>query len=822
MSLRNIEDFPTVALDGGDLVLTNPHAAGQITLRIRPADATFSLEGGGEFALNGCQAGFYGSGNPSRGTSWRPFRPSETCRWERRTFPPDLSAPALAGKGAFELVVAGRSAEGLEGRLRFAVSDAVPGFFVRFEVDDEHDPSWPAVAPLRFVGGSRTGGGDARDWRVYVNGYQSWSRVRLARGDERDPRSLIGMARRVLEMDADADDPGRRGKRGNFASDWFTAIYDPKGKKGMVAGFVTGKRLLGRVVMVLGPPAGSSSQWTLREFWAVNHARPAGSNASEWFHVQLVEGSNPFRALREYARVAAAAMGARVPSRVPVGWCSWYYFYSRVTEADVLANLEFLRSHPDLPVDVVQLDDGYQAEVGDWTSVNEKFPRGLKFLADRIHEAGFKAGLWLAPFFASPKSRTYKEHPDWVLRNEKGKRIKVQWNWGAFQYALDVTRPEVREHLRKVFRVITKEWGFDVVKVDFVYALAVRGAKYHDPEATRASAYRLGMELVRECLGDAGHVLGCGAPLFPAVGLVDAMRIGPDTMAKWELLGWVGRRVKAWLPSLFPALKATVLRSFTNGLWWVSDPDCLVVRRRGDKSSLTDAEVKTQLTLFFLSNGQLFISDHLPNLPADRIEALRAVLPPLPVGSVAEPLDFMEGPLPAIYLLRLSGWDVLAWINWEGKPRGRVVRLERRWGFDPEKRYLAFEFWAAKPVAVLRGGQEFSTDVVEPHGCVAYRLTEVGQVPAVVGSSYHLSQGAVEVGSTRWDEGAGLFEVTMAGGFEREGVLWVHVPAGWELAGDAVAAGAEVLSVPPSGDVVIRWAGKGSTRTLSLRRDPRV
>ena len=44
-------------------------------------------------------------------------------------------------------------------------------------------------------------------------------------------------------------------------------------------------------------------------------------------------------------KMIGTEMGARVPERTPSGWCSWYYFYTQVTETDVVRNLRFLESH---------------------------------------------------------------------------------------------------------------------------------------------------------------------------------------------------------------------------------------------------------------------------------------------------------------------------------------------------------------------------------------------------------------------------------------------------------------------------------------------
>ena len=47
-------------------------------------------------------------------------------------------------------------------------------------------------------------------------------------------------------------------------------------------------------------------------------------------------------------------------------------------------------------------------------------------------------------------------------------------------------------------------------------------------------AYRRGLRLIRDAIGPEAYLLGCGAPILPSVGLVDAMRVSPDTGTDYE------------------------------------------------------------------------------------------------------------------------------------------------------------------------------------------------------------------------------------------------------------------------------------------------
>ena len=62
----------------------------------------------------------------------------------------------------------------------------------------------------------------------------------------------------------------------------------------------------------------------------------------------------------------------------------------------------------------MQIDDGYQAEIGDWLTP----VRPVRLLARhrRPHPgAGRRAGIWVAPFFVGERSATLAEHPEWLI-----------------------------------------------------------------------------------------------------------------------------------------------------------------------------------------------------------------------------------------------------------------------------------------------------------------------------------------------------------------------------------------------------------------------
>ena len=270
-----------------------------------------------------------------------------------------------------------------------------------------------------------------------------------------------------------------------------------------------------------------------------------------------------------FADTFATASGVGALRAAPSLWSSWYQYFTDVTEADMDQNLAAIVER-ELPVDVVQLDDGYQVEIGDWLDLSDRFT-SLPGMVERIRERGLRAGIWVAPFLVGSRSRVAAAHPDWLVRDREGTPLKALHNWGQDTHPLDVTHPAVQEHLAKVFGWFTTI-GIDLFKIDFVYAAALAGQR-HEADMTAEQAYRDGLDHIRAAIGPDAYLLGCGAPLLPSVGKVDGMRVSADTAPRWA-----PEQGDMSLAGGASAELSVIARSYQHGRFWVNDPDCMLLR----------------------------------------------------------------------------------------------------------------------------------------------------------------------------------------------------------------------------------------------------
>lgn len=299
------------------------------------------------------------------------------------------------------------------------------------------------------------------------------------------------------------------------------------------------------------------------------------------------------------------------------GYTSWYNYYQNISEDIILRDLDAVSEKTDA-VNTFQIDDGYQTAVGDWLSIDgKKFPHGMKFVADKIHEKGYKAGIWLAPFGAQKGSKLAAEHPDWLVKNSNGKPITVGANWGGF-YPIDIDNADARAYIKNVFDTVLNDWDFDLVKLDFLYATAV--VPMHNK--TRGQLAYESIDFLRECVGDK-QILGCGVQQMPCFGKVEYMRIGADMSLGWKHTFFRGltHREDVSTPN---AIHNSVYRRCFNNRAFLCDPDVFLLRRTNIKFTFEQQKVLAKFIKLF--GGVLFMSDNVNDYDAEQLAVFNDTL----------------------------------------------------------------------------------------------------------------------------------------------------------------------------------------------------
>jgi alpha-galactosidase len=459
--------------------------------------------------------------------------------------------------------------------------------------------------------------------RIFCNGFQSWSESRLFGFDEK-PDALRWFAKPLMGYYGDYHFDFVPTKKGVLHS-WTYGYHVSQNAKS----FVIQKEQNAKSLVIQKEQSidfiGSLDESTaftclMYDFdnqqiiikkdlagLQLNHSYPA-------LDVVLLSGDTP----SVFDQYFALQNLPKRTATVATGWTSWYNYYNKISETIIEDNLNAFAER-DLPIDYFQIDDGWETRIGDWLSIQPSFPNGMKAIADKIHQKGFKAGLWLSPFIVEPKSRIFQEKKDWILRGPNGKPLAVGFapHWSGRFYALDFYNEDVQKYLTGVFHTVLHTWGFDMVKLDFLYAVAVLPR----PNKTRGQVMSEAMQFLRRLVGDK-ILLGCGVPLGSAFGLLDYCRIGADIHLSWEhkLLKFLKNRERV---STIVALRTVLGRWSLNERAFQNDPDVFILREKNHQ--LTDIQQDTILIINTLLGNLLFISDFLGDYTEGSLEKYKSI-----------------------------------------------------------------------------------------------------------------------------------------------------------------------------------------------------
>ncbi len=566
----------------------------------------------------------------------------------------------------------------------------------------------------------------------FVNGWQSWSFSGLSTQRSPQMHSHLGLLQEPMVVDAGQ----RGGGRYSSAADMFAVLVDRSSQQGALFGYLSQKEQFGHITL---------DGWRNPSIhmWADMDGVRLDANMSittDWAVYMLTNGSDS-ESITPYLNLVTNENKVSTQLDVPTGWCSWYQYYQDISAETIYQNLEILKKRKDdLPLQLIQIDDGYQKEVGDWLTFRAGFPDGMNPVAQEIRRNGFTPGVWLAPFIMHRKSDLFHAHPDWILRKRNGKPVNAGFVWNSLGTALDLTHPDAMQYVRDVIHTAVQDWDFPYLKLDFLYAAALPG-HYQNETKTRAQVLREGLEVIRESAGKRTYLVGCGLPLGSAVGIVDSMRIGPDVSGSWKPKFFkiaFPFKEEPSMPSARNSLRNVLTRANLHDRWWVNDPDCVLVR---DQSELTLAEVQTLSTAIGMSGGSMIFSDDLTALSEERLRMAAGLLPP--VHERLRVLDWLQRQYPEFLRLDMEGavgeWYVLANINWDDRECTRSLSVD---DFNiAADSYWISDYWAKK---IQRNHTPTSLGefTIPAHGCVLLAVRKVQEDRIqYLGSDLHFTQG---------------------------------------------------------------------------------
>ena len=507
----------------------------------------------------------------------------------------------------------------------------------------------------------------------------------------------------------------------------------------------------------------------------------------------LIFDSNPFQALTKFADAMVTFNQVRkfTNQDVWVGWMTWYNQEHHLrgafgatgktccTAAITLEQCRFLVENglDRYGVRDIEIDDGYQRNLhlGEWLEATSEFPSGMDGLSKDLQKLGMRPGVWLTPFLVTEDSPVYKEHPDWFLRNS------FDWYHADLPvkgYDFDSTAPGALDWLLNVYLTFQR-WGYWFFKNDFSGGLiSSHGKQYYNRKQTGLMRWRWTWRKIKEALGGDGacSIQLCSGNNVGGIGIVDSVRTGEDiepcvSDTRWE--------------EIVDMATTGINRWWQNKRFFISDPDNLEVAEYKNyhlyrdcvdfayKWALSFDEARVRTALVAAVGGNIVLGDRLTLLEPERINIVKKILPLY--GESALPLDMFEQTIPSLWWHHVSqpwgSWEVLSVVNFGESSLVKEIALSRM-GIPRDQPVVAWEIWSEKEHTNIKEG--LLHVVVKPHSVKTLRITPLQRDRAtLVGSSFHLTMGAMEISSLRYDaDGSLRIQVSRPGNEQGVCAFW--------------------------------------------------
>ncbi len=330
--------------------------------------------------------------------------------------------------------------------------------------------------------------------------------------------------------------------------------------------------------------------------------------------IYIVLGSRPYETLQHIAWNISENMVARKDTKTSYHWSSWHEFKQDFSFEKLQEQLNTLdKIKPQIPIQTVQIDDCYTIH-GDWLETNNKWPRSMEDAARQIFQRGYRAGIWLAPFLVDERSKLFRNHPNWLIKDLDGNPVPEWDTPEGKHYTLDGSHPDVQRYIAKVFKSFRK-MGFTFFKTDFLDCGLKESSniKRYNKDKTSVQILVEVLNLIREEIGAGSYWLASVSPFAPLIGIVDGMSVSNKVESEWTMDG---------VRNMF---QETYNTQYFNNVFWQNDPDAVYLRDVNDK--LTETEKLSIARWNGILGGVVHTSDRFSSLTEKQIRIWRFLQP---------------------------------------------------------------------------------------------------------------------------------------------------------------------------------------------------
>ncbi len=325
-------------------------------------------------------------------------------------------------------------------------------------------------------------------------------------------------------------------------------------------------------------------------------------------------GTQPYGSLQQLAWNISRQNQARCDTNTNYQWSLKKEKIENFSLAEATTRMKLLdKLNPKLPLQTVMIGKGY-CPVGDWLDPYDEWSKTLDDPARLIFSRGFRAGIWVAPFAVHEKSRVFRNHHNWILKDKDGFPIVQDEDSEGKIFVLDGSNNDVKAHLKKVFRTLRKI-GFTYYQLDNLdYGLNDPNTVAYDREGrTSVQVFREIIQIIREEIGAGSFITASNTPYAPLIGLVDAVRISAQQPREWGTIDF-----ENWQRELYNC-------QYFNNIFWQNDPGELPIAN--NTSQYSPGERKSLALWASMLGGAVVTSDDLSNLEGEELALWRFLQP---------------------------------------------------------------------------------------------------------------------------------------------------------------------------------------------------
>jgi hypothetical protein len=468
----------------------------------------------------------------------------------------------------------------------------------------------------------------------------------------------------------------------------------------------------------------------------------------------------------------------------PSGWTSWQTYLGTM-DVDTIKMVTdfFAKNLRQFGFKMIQIDDGWETPWYIWHPRSIKFPQGMKAIADYIKQNNLTAGLWLVPQCTSDSQETVNYNG--FVKNNNGQYVHTS----EWYYTVDPTLADGQKFMMDLMDTVCG-WGFSYLKIDSQphvdTTFDTLAPFMSEPNMPRTYYYRKSLEALRNGAGPQTYVDATWGPGISG--------ISEGTEAPMSGIGYINGCRPYWdiqQPTQYyfkDFFGGVMFYSYLNNITCYMDLDAFFV---GDNASLDQA--RGWATMVSLSGVTMLNADQPQRLNPDRMEVLQRVYPTVNI----RPLDLYP-----IYHYRKHIWDLKINQNFRQYDVVAVIKTDYyfpsdliiHWnlmGWDPNDSYHVYDFWNKRYLGIWTDSMVVD---VPDSGCRLFSFVKAEDVPQLISTSRHVTQGWVDIDTLAYDSVnmvlSGISSVVGGDPYQ----LRIAVPN--NIQNSYLAVGAEVDSVP--------------------------